>query len=100
MSALTYLRQRTGPRNGQALILITLNLMFLFSVAGLAIDLGMAYSSRGLVQVQADAAASGAASFAVKNGDSCSTLTCGTAYACTAGSLPATIKGGCYYAEQ
>ena len=86
--------------SGQAAILISLNLMFLFAMAGLAVDLGTNYYIKGQFQAAADAAASGAALTAMQNNITCTNLTCGTAYACTGSSLPATIQAGCWYAEQ
>ena len=66
---------------------------------GLAVDLGWDYYTQQQVQTAADAAASAAAVAAKTNTDSCSTITCGSAYAC-AGVSPATnsLQSGCLFA--
>jgi len=90
--------QRTRGRGGQALIMVTLSLMFLFSVMGLAVDLGWCYYLKSRVQTAADAAATGAAVWAYNNFDTCSSG-CGTTYTC-AGVTPPTnsLQAGCLYA--
>ena len=90
--------QRTGWRSGQALIMVTLSLMFLFSVMGLAVDLGWCYYLKSRVQTAADAAATAAAVWAYNNFDTCSSG-CGTTYTC-AGVTPPTnsLQAGCLYA--
>ena len=86
-------------RRGQALILASLSLTFLFATMGLAIDLGWAYYLKVQLQAAADSAASAAAVYAKNNGDTCSTVSCGAGYAC-AGTYPPTnsLQAGCLYA--
>lgn len=78
--------------------MITLSLMFLFSVVGLAVDLGWSYYLKSRVQTAADAAATAAAVWAYNNWDTCSSG-CGTEYTC-AGVTPPTnsLQAGCLYA--
>lgn len=86
-------------RGGQALILASLSLMLLFSVMGLSIDLGWAYYLKTRVQTAADAAATAAAVYAKNAGDTCGTVSCGTAYTCVGTSPPTTsLEAGCLYA--
>jgi Flp pilus assembly protein TadG len=76
-----------------------LSLVFLFTVVGLSVDLGWAYYLKVRVQTAADAAASAAAVAAIANGDSCSTVSCGTAYTCAGVTPPTTsLEAGCLYA--
>lgn len=71
----------------------------MFSVMGLAVDLGWAYFIKERVQTAADAAAIAAAVYALNNNDSCGTVTCGVSYTC-AGVTPPTnaLQSGCLYA--
>jgi Putative Flp pilus-assembly TadE/G-like len=91
--------RRLGGRGGQAIIIATLTLTFLFASVGLAWDLGLDYFLKTRVQTAADSAASAAMVYALKAGDSCSTITCGVTYTC-AGVTPPTnsLQAGCLYA--
>ncbi|HVW84447.1 MAG TPA: pilus assembly protein TadG-related protein [Bryobacteraceae bacterium] len=90
-----------GSRRGQAGLLVILSLFVLFSVLGLAGDLGWAYYKRQSAQTAADAAAMAAANYAKLNGYSCGVngVLCGTTYTC-AGVTPPTndLEAGCLYA--
>ncbi|MDE3196478.1 MAG: hypothetical protein KGN84_09050 [Acidobacteriota bacterium] len=78
--------------------MVTLSLLFLFGVIGLAVDLGWCYYLKSAVQTAADAAASAGAVYAYNNGDTCSSG-CGTPYTCD-GTTPPTnsLQAGCLYA--
>ena len=90
--------KHSGRRGGQALLAVSLSLIFLFAAMGLSVDLGWAYFLKTRVQTAADAAASAAAVYAKANGDNCSTISCGTTYTC-AGVYPPTtsLQAGCLY---
>jgi Putative Flp pilus-assembly TadE/G-like len=90
--------RRLGGRGGQAAIIATLTLTFMFASLGLAWDLGWDYFLKSRVQTAADAGATAAAEYALNAGDSCSTIMCGVAYTC-AGVTPTTsLQAGCLYA--
>src|SRR5690348_6209001 len=85
-------------RSGQALVMVTMSLIFLFAVMGLAVDLGWCYYLKARVQTAADAAATAAAVYAYNNADSC-TSGCGTTYTCAGVSPPTNaLQAGCLYA--
>jgi hypothetical protein len=88
-----------GNQKGQAVLMVTFSIIFLFACVGLTVDLGWAYYLRTRVQTAADAAASSAAVWAMNHGDSCSTVTCNSTYTC-AGVTPPTnaLQAGCLYA--
>jgi hypothetical protein len=92
------MRDTTGT-SGQALLLMTISLIFMFSVVGLSVDLGWAFYLKSRVQTSADAAATAAVVYATNNGDTCSNVTCGVSYTC-AGVTPPTnsLQSGCLYA--
>src|SRR5579859_1302832 len=92
--------QRSRGEGGQALIMAVFSLTVLFAATGFVVDLGWAYFMKTRVQTAADAAASAAAVYAKENGDTCGTVTCGTAYTC-AGVYPPTnsLQAGCLYAS-
>ncbi len=88
----------TGPRGGQAIILASLTMTVMFGTLGLATDLGWNYYLKTRVQTAADAAAGAAAVFAAKNGDTCTTVTCGVTYTCAGTTPPTTsLMAGCLY---
>jgi hypothetical protein len=88
-------------RSGQAIVMVTGSLLFLFAVMGLSIDLGWAYFLKTRVQTAADAAAISAAVYALNHGESCATVTCGTVYNCAGVTPPTTsLQAGCLYATQ
>jgi hypothetical protein len=89
-----------GRRNGQVLIFAVLTLTLMFGAMGLSMDLGWDYFLKQRVQTAADAAASAASVYALNNGDTCSTVTCGTALNCTGITAPPTssLQAGCLYA--
>jgi hypothetical protein len=88
---------------GQALIMVTLSLTFLFGMMGLAVDLGWSYYRRQAAQTAAEAAASAAAVATMSNGTiTCTNAVCQAATACPANPTtpPATnIASGCLYAK-
>jgi uncharacterized membrane protein len=97
-------RVRPGSRAGQIVLLGTVSLFFMFGVIGLAVDLGYAYYKKQQAQSAADAAASGAANYALKNG----TYTCGgggvvcnSSYTCASpvGSITTNLLAGCAWAH-
>ena len=96
----------TDRRSGQMVIFMTLTLFFLFSVMGLAIDLGYSYYTKVNAQGAADAAATAAARYATVNGFACTTgITCNSTYTCpstqgtvTAGTVTSAFQAGCAYA--
>ena len=86
-------------RGGQAILIVTFSLTFLFAAMGLSVDLGWAYYLKLRVQTAADAAATAAAVYAQANGDSCSSISCGTTYTCVGTTPPTTsLQAGCLYA--
>lgn len=93
---------KTTKRSGQAVILITMSLFFIFSVMGLAVDMGFSYMKRQNLQAAADSAALAAAAFASKTGGTCTTsVPCGN-YTCANPIVtPATtaLQAGCAYAS-
>jgi hypothetical protein len=91
-------------RNGQAALLITLNLALLFGVIGFAVDLGYGYLMKNKAQTAADAAAGAAAIWAMNNADSCGAggVSCNTTYNCANPPVsPPTnsLQAGCLYAK-
>ena len=85
--------------SGQALIFVTMSLIFMFGVAGLAIDLGWGYYLKARVQTAADAAVTAAAVYAKYHGDTCGTVTCNVSYTCIGTTPPTTsLQAGCLYA--
>ena len=95
----------TRGRSGQILIFGTLSLVFLFTVVGLAVDVGYAFMVKRRAQTAADAAAIGAAVYARVNGDACGAngVTCGNSYTCADPPVsPPTnsLQAGCLYASQ
>lgn len=94
-------RARADLRSGQILIFSTLSLFLLFSVMGLAVDLGYSYYVKTSAQNAADAAAAGAISYANIHGATCTTnITCNSAYTCPSdlGTIDSAFKAGCAYA--
>jgi Flp pilus assembly protein TadG len=105
--------KRHKRSGGQALVMVTLALMAMAGLMGLAVDLGWSY----FVQKQAQAAADGAALAAVQEavinirnkGIAPSAFTCGsvlgitcqaTPVACSSGAVTATnLENGCLYAK-
>jgi Flp pilus assembly protein TadG len=95
-------RARLDRRSGQMIIFTTLTLFLLFSVMGLAVDLGYSYYVKISAQNAADAAAAGAMGYANIHGTTCGTnITCGAAYNCPAdvGTVDNALKAGCAYAK-
>ena len=98
------MRRYSDPRAGQMIIFATGTLFFLFTVLGLAVDLGFSYSARQQAQSAADAASTGAMQYAVNGGyTTCGTshLACGSAYTCPSTLTSATTvqQSGCMYAR-
>ena len=90
-----------NKRSGQAVIFITMSLFLIFSVMGLAVDMGFSYMKRQNLQAAADSAALAAAAFASSTGGTCTTaVPCGN-YSCANPVVtPATtaLQAGCAYA--
>jgi hypothetical protein len=81
------------------MVLAALTMTVMFGTLGLATDLGWDYFLKTRVQTAADAAASAAAVYASRNGDTCSTVTCGVTYTCAGTTPPTTaLQSGCLYA--
>jgi len=84
-------------------VFVTMSMFFLFSVVGLSVDLGYSYVMKIAGQAAADSAASAAAIYAMKNGNSCgSGITCNSTYTCLnpPTSPPTTaFQAGCLYAQ-
>jgi hypothetical protein len=94
--------ERSDRRAGQVIIFVTLSLFFLFSVMGLAVDLGYSYYTKVAAQGAADAAATAAATYASNNGYACITnIDCSGPYTCpnTLGIINTAFKAGCAYAQ-
>lgn len=94
--------KRADRRAGQIIIFVTLSLFFLFSVMGLAVDLGYSYYTKVAAQSAADAAATAAATYASNNGYACTTnIDCSGPYTCpnTLGAINTAFKAGCAYAQ-
>ncbi|MBI4908520.1 MAG: hypothetical protein HY820_33180 [Acidobacteria bacterium] len=100
-----------GPRmrRGQALVMITLALLAMCGLMGLAVDLGWAYFVRRAAQRAADTAAIGAAQQVMRVVGQSGSFTCGTALACqqnapcpTSVASPPTnsVDMACLYAQQ
>ena len=93
------MRPKSRWRRGQALIFMTMSLIFLFAMTGLSVDLGWAYYLKSRVQTAADAAASAAAVYAKYRFDTCATVSCGVVYTCAGVNPPTTsLQAGCLYA--
>lgn len=89
-------------RSGQMIIFVTLSLFFLFSVMGLAIDLGYSYYTKVYAQSAADAAATAAAKWATDHGFVCTTnIPCNSTYTCPnpVGTVNTAFQAGCAYAQ-
>ncbi len=94
-------RAAANRRSGQIIIFATLSLFLLFSVMGLAVDLGYSYYVKTLAQNAADAAAAAAIRHADAHGTTCGTdITCNSAYTCPSdlGTIDSAFKEGCAYA--
>ncbi len=81
--------------------MVTVSLVLMFAVMGLAVDLGYSYFLKARLRTAAVAGALGAANYSKNHYDTCSTITCGVTYTC-AGATPATtsLQAGCLYATQ
>ncbi len=93
---------RRNRRSGQAAVMICISLTFLFSILGLAVDLGMSYYQKQQAQAAADSAVLAAAVYAKTNGTTCGSngITCNsTPTACTSIST-GVFYVGCQYANQ
>jgi Flp pilus assembly protein TadG len=97
--------RRRGPRNGQALLMVSLSVPVLFGLLGLAVDVGWTYWRQEACYAAAQAAASAAVIAAKANiGNDCGTgttnVTCQSRTACS-GTLSATkpLDVGCMYAS-
>lgn len=101
------MRGRTdSSESGQALIMVTLGLLAMSGLIGLAVDFGWSYFVRREAQSAADSAALAAARAAmdvvIANGASalsCTSLSCGGETSCSAG-LTGTWQSACQYAQQ
>ena len=95
-------RQRSPGESGQALIMVTLALIAMSGLIGLAVDFGWSFYVRRAAQAAADAAALAAANKAwdLSGGTSvdCSTLTCQSTPADCSGSPGGNLQFACQYA--
>jgi Flp pilus assembly protein TadG len=95
----------TLPRKskGSVLIMVTVALVAMFGIMGLAVDFGWAYFVKKSAQSAADAAALAAVSAAMDAPGPASSISCGTA-TCAATPIPCPASGnlaiGCQYAAQ
>ena len=82
-----------NPQRGQALLMMTLSLILIFGMLGLAVDLGWAYFRQQAAQAAADAAAIAAVRTAVNK--SASSQVCGSSgvWCGAASNCPATAPG-------
>lgn len=99
------MKRRLQPRTGQALVMVTLALIAMFGIIGLAVDLGWGFYVRRSAQAAADSAALAAAIQVYRNAGNppytCneSTVPCKPITDCTA--LAGTpLYSGCQYAQQ
>jgi hypothetical protein len=91
---------RRNAEIGQALILVTLGLTFLFGLLGLVVDVGYGYYLRQVAQAAADAAAMAGATNAKTTGSYCGHDGCQTGYSCPSDPTNATNIGvACLYAK-
>jgi hypothetical protein len=94
----------SNAERGQALVLITLGVVFLTAILGLVVDIGYGYFVKQVAQAAADSAASAAAEAARAGGGVCNGITVicnSTGYTCP--SNPGAISNldsGCLYAKQ
>lgn len=93
-------------RRGQVLVMVTLGLIALFGLLGLAVDLGWSYYLKKSTQAAADSAALGAALETYQSAGPSAPYTtkCGVSVICTVMPLncPASVNltAGCLYAQQ
>lgn len=95
-------------RRGQAILLVTFAAVALFSILGLAVDLGWSYFMKKAAQNAADSAAIAAAKAALASVGEAGDFVCGSTVYCTAGTMCAspvpsapanTTDHGCLYAK-
>jgi Flp pilus assembly protein TadG len=95
---------RRSRQRGQALVMVSVGIFFLFGLLGLVVDVGYGYYLKQVSQAAADSAATAAAAAANAAGGVCNgtTVVCNsTGYTCPAS--PGTISNldiGCLYAKQ
>lgn len=94
--------QRVRKEMGQAVIMVSLGMVFLMGLLGLVVDVGYGYYSKQVAQAAADSAAIAAAVAAQSAGASCSdTVLCRSGYSCPANPDTSTNFGvGCLYATK
>lgn len=96
--------QLRGARNqrGQAVVMVTVGLMFLMGLLGLVVDIGYGYYQKQVAQAAADSGAMAAAVAAKASGASCGgSVLCQTSYTCPSTPTTATnFDMGCLYAQQ
>jgi hypothetical protein len=92
-------RRNHKSKQGQAIILVTLALIAMCGLMGLAVDLGWSYFVRKSAQAAADAAALSAVRDALANNRYSATSTSGETQ-CGSGGLPPSLALGCTYATR
>jgi hypothetical protein len=95
----------TRNRKGQALLMVTLTLVAMFGIMGLAVDLGWSFYVRKAAQAAADTAALAAAQGALTASEDSGVLDSSTAATTPSGPVgcpgaPANLGNGCTYARQ
>jgi Flp pilus assembly protein TadG len=95
-------RQRntaTAGERGQAIVMVSLGILFLMGILGLVIDVGWGYYRKQVAQAAADAAATAAVVAAGTGTITCGSggVVCQAATACTSATAGTNIKAGCQY---
>ena len=88
---------------GQAIVLVTVGLVFTFGILGLVVDVGYSYYLKQVAQAAVDSAVTAAATMANSNGGTCGTgVLCEQNYSCPSNPTnpPATdFDTACLYAK-
>ena len=91
---------KRNRETGQAMLMVTFGITFLFGILGLAVDVGYGYYLKQVAQAAADSAVLAGATAAKTNGNYCTTNGCQTGYSCPSDSSSSTNKGvACLYAQ-
>lgn len=92
------MRYRMHTRRGQVIIMVTLALMAMFGIMGLAVDLAWSFFVRKAAQAAADSAALAAVQAAfVSPSLTCGAVACSTPVECPGATL--NLTNGCQYAQ-
>src|SRR5579864_3859036 len=93
---------RCGNRRGQAIIMVSLGIVFLMGVLGLVVDVGWGYYRKQVAQAAADSAVTAAVVAAGTGTITCGSggVVCQAATSCSSASAGTNVKAGCQYAAQ